>query len=435
MTRKERERLKALEHVIQGILTYADAAAKLGLSERQLYRSMERYRSDGDAGLIHRLRGATSNKRKPLRLRNNVVKLYKDRYDDYGPTLFMEALRDDHQIMIGVETLRQWLLKAGYWEKVRKGRRHRKKRPRRAAIGDLVQFDGSQHAWFEDRGPACCLLVAIDDASGTIMIRLAESESTDPVLAFWIDYVQRFGVPQEVYTDYGAVYYHSAQGDDPTKKTDYGFAMTDIGARCIYASSPQAKGRVERMNRTLQDRLLKAFRQHKIKTIEEGNRFIENVFLPKFNRQFAHTISDDGIALADHHRTLTLTKAELARTFARRATRCVRNDLTITLDNRWVQLTSTKSPLPPCGSHIHLRRFLDGSLHIFWQGNELGFEILASNWIHPKKSQGHPASEQHPWRQRPAMGKAKRRRKPKTSRRVEGTPLALRARSVPSTPT
>jgi len=405
MTLKERERLKVVEQIEKGVLTYSAAAAQIGVSERQLYRSMERYRSAGDAGLVHRLRGSTSNKRKALQLKSKVLKLYRQHYGDYGPTLFMEMLRDHHRLALGVETLRQWLLHAGLWTSARKGRRHRTKRPRRPAIGDLVQFDGSHHAWFEQRGPQCCLLVAIDDACNRVMLRMAQSEDTQAVLTFWKKYVERFGVPAETYVDYAGVYYCPNEA----KKTDWGYAMQDLGSHVLYASSPEAKGRVERMNRTLQDRLLKALRRCRISTIDEANRFIEHEFEETFNRRFARTTADDGIARADHHRPLVARNDELARIFAYRQVRSVRKDMTIVLDNRWIQLTSAKSPLPPPRSSVDIRHFLDGTLHVFWQENEISFKVLDATWTRPKKLCAHPPSEQHPWRWRSPIGKARRR--------------------------
>jgi transposase-like protein len=254
MTRKERERLKVVEQINQKKLTYTDGANQLGVSERQMYRSMERYREEGDEGLTHRLRGATSNRQYPLKIRNTVIELYRSQYDDYGPTLFIEMLQEHNRIILGIETVRRWLLRAGLWKKARKGRRHRKKRERRGAIGEMIQFDGSYHKWFEDRGPESCLLVAIDDASGKVALRFVASESTQEVLSFWKQYMKAIGIPKQVYTDYHVVYYHP----NSENKTDYGMAMKEMGIECLYASSPQAKGRVERMNRTLQDRLLKA---------------------------------------------------------------------------------------------------------------------------------------------------------------------------------
>jgi transposase len=421
MTKKERERLKVLEQIKQKKLTFADGADQLNVSERQLYRSMRRYKEEGDEGLTHRLRGATSNRQYPKKLRDNVVEIYRCQYDDYGPTLFNEILVDDYKIILDSETVRRWLLRVGLWKKARKGRRHRKKRERRSAIGEMIQFDGSHHRWFEDRGPECCLLVAIDDASGRVNLRFVESESTQYVLTFWRDYVKKVGIPKQVYTDYHSVYYNPYSDI----KTDYGMAMEEIGVECLYASSPQAKGRVERMNRTLQDRLLKGLRKHGISAIEEANRFLERNFLDKFNAKFTNTCAEDGIELKDHHRQCVFTQEELDKIFSFCIERTVYNDCTITLDARWIQLTSAKAPLPPPRAKVQLRRYLDGNLHIFWQGGELSYLILSGS--KPlKRSKEHIQPQNHPWYHKAPFGKARKRKK----NRSEITALALRASSV-----
>ena len=425
MTKKERERLKVLEQIKMGKLTYSEGSEQLNLSERQLYRSMVRYLEEGDEGLIHRLRGATSNRKYPLKLHKNVIELYRTQYDDYGPTLFSEMLQENHRIILGAETARRWLLKSGLWKKARKGRRHRKKRERRRAIGELIQFDGSHHKWFEDRGPECCLLVAIDDASGRVELQFVKSESAQEVLPFWKRYMKTIGIPRQVYTDYHGIYYNVNNSD---KKTDYGMAMEEIGIECLYASSPQAKGRVERMNRTLQDRLLKALRQHGISDIDAANSFLENGFKDKFNAQFAHMQGEDGVELKNHHRQCANTSEELDKIFSFRYERSVYNDFTITLDTHLIQLTSDKAPLPSPRTKVYVRRYLDGSLHIFWQGGELGYRMLPKNHRPKKRPRVYSSKQDHPWHHRAPFGKAKKRKRS----RSEVTSFALRAHFVTS---
>ena len=404
MAVKERERLKVITLIRSGQITVVEGASKLGIGERQLYRSLARFQSEGDEGLLHRLRGATSNRRHRLKQRNEVVRLYKELYNDYGPTYFTEMLREHHQISICAETSRTWLLKAGVWKGTRKGREHRKRRERRAAIGELIQFDGSHHFWFEGRGPECCLLVAVDDASGTVMARFATGESTDSVLRFWRGYLHSKGIPKEIYTDYFSVYYHPKEGG----MTDYGAVMAEMGVRCIYANSPQAKGRVERMNRTLQDRLLKELRRAQISTIEEANLFLDKEFLPKFNARFALTCSADGRELKNHHRPCVYRHEELEKLFSYRTTRQVYNDSTITLDAQWIQLLSTNAPIPLARTKVDVRWYLDGSLHIFWEGGEIGFKLLTkASRQKTMRSNGHPPAENHPWLHKLPIGRSK----------------------------
>jgi hypothetical protein len=288
----------------------------------------------------------------------------------------------------------------------------------------MIQFDGSHHKWFEERGPESCLLVAIDDASGKVSLRFAESESTKGVLSFWRDYIRDVGIPNQVYTDYHSVYYNV----NSDKKTDYGLAMEDLGVECLYASSPQAKGRVERMNRTLQDRLLKALRQHKISTIAEANRFLERGFQEKFNTRFTQRYAEDGIELNDHHRHCVFTKNEMDRIFSLRYERAVYNDSTITLGARFIQLTASRAPIPPPRAKVDLRQYLDGTLHIFWQAGELGYQLLSKNYTPQKRVRNNFPTQNHPWHNKAPFGKAGKKVKSKS----EVTSLALRARSVTS---
>jgi len=409
MTRKERERLKVVEQVDHGHLTYAEGALHLGISERQLYRSVSQYRSDGDEGLVHQLRGTHSNRRHKLKDRLRVIELHKEeRYKDYGPTLFRERLEEKYGIRMGVETIRQLLLHAGTWKKARKGCRHRKKRPRRSCRGELIQFDGSPHRWFEDRGPECCLLVAVDDATGRCMLRFAETESTQSVLTFWKEYFERYGLPRDMYIDHGSVYYHVG---GPEKKTDFGHAMAELEIGCIYAFSPQAKGRVERMNRTLQDWLLKDLREYNISTIAEGNRFIREKFEDRFNAKRPRPL---GLAadVVDVHRACGYSSEKLSEILSYRQERSVYNDWTITLEGQWLQLTSTKAPLPPARSKVQLRRYLNGELHIFWQGNELGYTVFGKSWKKPPRPKHLIPPADHPWLRAVPIGKAKRKTRP-----------------------
>lgn len=391
MSPKEREKLKLMHDLEHSKISRPAAAERLGLSERHVYRLYARYRKDGDEGVIHGLRGTHSNRAYPLKIRAAALEFFVKHYSDYGPTLLSETLENEHEISVAPETLRRWLLAKKLWTLHRKARRHRKRRERRDAIGSLVQFDGSEHDWFENRGPRCTLLVAIDDASGRAMLRFAESESTQAVLSFWIDYVKRYGIPKETYTDFGSVYYNT---NNPDHLTDFGLAMKTLGVKLIYAHSPQAKGRVERSNRTFQDRLLKALRRENISSIAGANDYLDRVFTDDHNHRFAHLDH-----LEDIHRPCVYSQGELRNIFCFSSTRSVYNDATITLDAQWIQLERSKAPLPPPRSQVTLRRWLDGSLHIFWQKDELAFTILKRK-PHLKPKPPMRGFQEHPWRAR-----------------------------------
>lgn len=383
----EMDRLKVILRIEHDELTVAEAAESLDVSERQLYRILQRYRAEGERGLCHRLRGRSSNKAFAADLRTKALRLYREQYSDYGPTLFSEKLADYHDVHISRQTATRWLSQASLWSGNRKKRPHRKKRERREAIGSLIQFDGSPHDWFEGRGPACCLLVAIDDASNRQMFRFVPVEDTHHVLVFWRDYVERYGIPAEIYTDWGSVYVNA---DDPDRLTPFGRALKALGIRHIKAGSPQAKGRVERTNRTHQDRLIKATREPNISTLDEANRFLESEYIDAHNNHFAHTGG-----LTDIHRSAS--GIDLANIFCIEHIRHVYNDWTITFNAQYIQLLKSDAPLPPARSKVILHEWLDGSLHIFWNEHELAFKQLPrkpKRCPHPPRT---PAPD-HPWR-------------------------------------
>jgi hypothetical protein len=402
MSYREREQLKVISRIEAGELTVAEAAESIHLTERQMYRLLRRYRQEGDRGLIHRLRGRRSNLAYESEVRTTAVRLYRELYSDYGPTLFAEKLEFYHDLKISRQTATRWLIQESLWSGSRKKRPHRKKRQRRDCLGSLIQFDGSPHDWFEGRAPACCLLVAIDDASGRVMLRFAPSEDTYSVLSFWRDYVKRFGIPAEVYTDHGSVYYDP---NNPKHLTPFGQAMMRLGIHCIYAHSPQAKGRVERSNRTHQDRLIKYLREQTVSSIDEANRLLDSFFTDDHNRRFAHT---DG--LTDIHRSAV--GIDLNNVFCLQDTRQVHNDWTITLNTQFIQLLRSEAPLPPPRSNVIVRLWLDGSLHIFWNEHELNFSKISAKPRPPSPALRRPAAI-HPWFSKSVGGKRAQRRRAK----------------------
>jgi len=280
MSQKEADRIGIITSLESNDLTIEKTAEILKISTRQIYRIVKRVMLEGTKGIIHKLRGRKSNRRYPEELRRKIIALFRNGYSYYGPTLFSEMLIANHNISVDHETIRKWLRENAITTSFGKKRPHRRKRQRRSCYGELLQFDGSYHDWFEGRGVECCLLNCVDDATGKAYLKFALSENTQDVLLTMWEYLNKKGIPRCIYTDRASVYY--AEG----KLTDFGRAMKELNIEMIFAKSPQAKGRIERFNRTLQDRLIKSLRREGISNIAEANKYLNEVFTDKFNEKF-----------------------------------------------------------------------------------------------------------------------------------------------------
>src|SRR5207248_310241 len=243
MSASDRIRLDALARVKRGELTVLGAAALMGLSVRQARRAYARFRAEGDAGLVHRLRGRPSNRRLGADVADRAVKLHQERYADFGPTLACEKLAAGHGLSLSPDTLTALLKERGLWERRRRRGRHRRRRERRASFGSMPQVDGSHHDWFEGRGERCVLMVAIDDATNRTYARLYPAETTGAAFDLFGRWAGRHGLPRAVYVDRHSIY---RDEEHPEKPTQFGRAMKELGVELICAHSPQAKGRVER---------------------------------------------------------------------------------------------------------------------------------------------------------------------------------------------
>jgi transposase InsO family protein len=384
MSQKEADRIKIVAQTEDKLITVEEASDLLGLSERQVYRIIRRVKENGAKGVIHKLRGRKSNRGYPEELKRQVISIYRKGYADYGPTLFSEMLLRYHNISLDHETIRKWLRAKAITTSMRKKRPHRKKRERRSCYGELLQFDGSFHDWFEGRGPECCLLNLVDDATGRVYLKFAITENThDALLTMW-EYVKRHGIPRSLYTDRGSVYYSEG------KLTDFGRSMKELKVEIIFAKSPQAKGRVERFNRTLQDRLVKALRREEISNIAEANEYLQRVFINEFNNRFSISA-----AKADVHRSIKGMKLE--EIFCYKTVRQVRNDYTISLGGGYIQLLKGPSPLPRPKQNVTVSKWLDETMHISYNEQWINFKLLESK--PPKKGyRKHIVPKGHPWK-------------------------------------
>lgn len=385
MSQKELDRIKILNQVSSNQLTKAEAAELLGVSSRQMYRLIALHREGGDRGIVHKLRGKKSNRGYGEALKKKVISIYRSGYSDYGPTLFSEKLLEHHNLQISHETVRLWLRETAITTSMRKKRPHRKRRERRSGYGELLQFDGSPHDWFEGRGAECCLLHAVDDATSRVYLRFAPSENTQDAMQTMWEYVQLYGAPRALYVDRGSVFY-AEKG-----VTDFTRAMMELGCQPIFARSPQAKGRVERGNKTFQDRLIKAMREKGIATIGEANKFLREEFIEKHNEKFA--VNQEA---ANVH--YEINGKNLQNVFCYKTTRYVHNDFTITLNGMYIQLLKGETALPAPRQMVEIQKWIDGSLHIQFHEKEINFISLKAKPKAKVKKPVKPRAD-HPWRE------------------------------------
>lgn len=384
MSQKEVDRLHIIKKIEAKELKVEEGAKIIGISSRQTYRVLKKVKEEGSRGVIHKLRGKKSNRGYPEELKNKVIEIYRKNYNDYGASLFTEQLIENHNISVDHETIRRWLRQKAITTSMRKKRPHRKKRERRSCCGEMLQFDGSHHDWFEGRGAECCLLNCVDDSTGKIYLRFAVSENTQDVLLTLWEYVRKNGIPRSIYTDRFKIY--KAEG----KLTDFGRAMKELNIETIYAHSPQAKGRVERVNRTLQDRLIKALRREGISNIAEANKYLQRKFIKEYNQKFSVNLE-----VPDVHRKVE--GYDLKNIFCYKTTRRVRNDYTINLAGGYIQLLRGESVLPRPRQDVTVSRWLNGEMHIYFNNYELNF-IELDKKPGKKVYKVYKPAKDHPWR-------------------------------------
>jgi hypothetical protein len=369
---KERIRGKVLEMVRQGQMTMKAASLALRVSYRQTKRLYAAYREKGDAGLIHGNYGKRSNNRTAETIPENAVQAYRQRYADFGPTFASEKLAEEEGILISVSVLRRLLIASGDWKGVRQAKEYRSRRERRDHFGELIQFDGSHHKWFEDRGPACCLMTMIDDATNTRMSRFYEQETIEAIMTVFSCWIRKYGIPEALYCDKKNAFVLTREATDDEllsgitePKSHFGRACEKLGVTVIAAHSPQAKGRVERNHGVDQDRLVKELRLAGISTIAEANRFLEKDYLPKMNRKFSRTAAKP----EDAH--VPLGNVNLKDIMCLEYERTVANNYVIRFETRLFQILKTKQPLPRPKDKVLIRIRLDGSISIMWKENKL----------------------------------------------------------------
>lgn len=404
---RERDRLAVLREVEDGLLSPAQGARKLGLSSRQFRRIRRRAEREGDSAVINRLRGQPSNHRLDPSVRARALeRAAEPLFHDFGPTLLAEHLSRDRSIgPLNSHTLRGWMIDAGLWSPSTRKLHHRSHRDRRAAYGELVQMDTSIHPWFEERSTEQPVLIAmIDDATSRLHARFAPSDTGRANRELIASYIERFGRMGALYVDRASHFQSQtrkrAMSDKPPMSSVIKQALDQLDIKLIPALSPQAKGRVERLFGTLQDRLLKEMRVAGISTLDDANRFLEESFIPFWNQRF--TVKPQ--LSEDFHRPLP-EGVDLKEIFAESYPRVIRPDFTIRYENTYYQVPRKEASATMPGTQLTVMRRLDGTLSFSWRNAHLRLVALKGlppssppkNPLPPKSPKSRP-SKDHPWR-------------------------------------
>lgn len=405
LSQQDRDRLAVLRQVRDGLVSARRGAELVGLSPRQFRRLRRRWEADGDRAVIHRLRDRPSNRAAPTDLRAHVMaRVQEPVFRDFGPTLLAEHLSRDPEIgELSSHTLRRWMIEEERWKPRRRGARHRKARPRRAALGELIQWDSSEHKWFEDRAAGRQVLIQMhDDATNRLMMaRFVPRDNGPANRQIAIDYLRRWGRPVAFYTDKAG---HFGRRTRPGPRSDIPLgerdpldttsvirgALTELNVELILAHSPQAKGRVERNFGTSQDRLVKELRVRGISTYDEANEYLEDVYISFWNTRFAVEPAEP----RDVHRRLP-KRFDLESLFAETLTRTIGNDFTIVYKNRRLQIAKAQARGIRPGQKVMVELRLDGSVRYRWGRRYLDLEVVARSADKRRKSNTHASAAKH----------------------------------------
>lgn len=413
LSRREIDRLSIIKTVINKHLSQTQAAAQLQLSVRQVKRLVRAYRSRGLEGLVSGHRQRPANNRIADSIQQKAISIIRSHYSDFSPTFAHEKLTELHKIQCSRETLRQWMIADELWQaSSRKKARIHQSRPRRACLGELIQIDGSPHAWFEDRAPVCCLIVFIDDATSRLMaLHFAPAETTHAYMQTFKHYLNQHGRPVAVYSDKHSIFRVNHLERDH-QSTQFNRALKTLDVELICANTPQAKGRVERANQTLQDRLVKELRLANISDIEQANQWLPQ-FIEDYNRRFAVTPKSSN----DAHRQLLHTPKEIDLILCQQYTRKLSKNLSMKFKNTEYQLQNYGKGYRLRKAQITVCEAAKGQVSLLYQGQLLNYKTLQpgedpipiadekSIHLHvdqaKKKQLSHLArkpSPDHPWR-------------------------------------
>lgn len=374
MSEKERKQVKVFEQIKQGLITRREAAQKLQMSLGWVKRKYKRYYREGDLGLVHRNRNKASPRKWDARERELLISLLQGDWHGFGPTFAAEKLEELYGIKVSKESVRQVMISAGIWQAKVQRVKHRKRRERKPVRGMMVQLDGSPHDWFEGRGPACTLLVFIDDATSELLwLKFADGESVKALMQATKNYIEHCGIPHSFYVDHGSVFHVNLNNQENDKKTQWEDACQRLGIEVIHAHSPQAKGRVERSNQTMQDRLSKELRLAHICSIDEANHYLRTSdFIARHNRRFAVPAQQSG----DAH--LPANLYDLNDVFTIRETRILTNDFTIQYNKQLYQLLAGQKTIIRPKDHITVKIDLKEDITLWIRNTKLFFEPIVA---------------------------------------------------------
>lgn len=377
MSERELRRVEVMADLDAGRIDAAAAAGILAVSRRQAFRLLRRFRENGPSGLAHRARGRAPNNRLGDAVRELAVDLVRERYADFGPTLAAETLAERHGLRVSRETLRCWMIEDGLWLSRKQRRTFHQSRLRRERLGELIQIDGSDHRWFEDRGPTCTLLVFVDDATSRLMhLEFVASESTFGYFGALRVYLTKHGRPVAFYSDKHSVFRPTTASRAKTGHgiTQFGRALEELGIEILCANSSQAKGRVERANRTLQDRLVKEMRLMGVSDMGAGNAFLPG-FVERYNARFAKAPRRPD----DLHRALNVGPDRLRTILCLREHRYVGAQLSFRFQRNRVILDETEITRGLAGKYVETLVFADGSFEVRWKGAALPYTVFSKD--------------------------------------------------------
>lgn len=377
MSKQELDRYQIIARLLRKEINNTKAGELLDLCVRHIKRLKKEVKQLGPKALVHQSRGKQSNHRLPEEERTQIINLVKEKYPDFGPTLAQEKLKALHNINHDVKTIRAIMIDEHLWKsKVKKQSEHRAWRARRACFGEMQQFDGSYEYWLEDRAPKCCLLAAVDDATGRITYaRFGQNEGVIEVFSFWQGYLQRLGKPRSIYLDKFSTYKMNSRyaQENHELKTQFERALQELQIEPITAHSPEAKGRIENIFGTLQDRLVKELRLAGISTIEEANFFLESIFLRQYNEKFSVSPTQPANL---HQRLSDKERTQLGAIFSKQYSRTVQNDFTISFNNQWYQLTNDQSITVAKQDRVTVEEHLDGTVKFRLRGKYLNYKTI-----------------------------------------------------------